>query len=268
MKTPTVNHICLVLILVLLSFGTRGISYGQVSADATLSGLIVSPVDIVGFDSNITEYHVGVANSVTQATITATTTDAGATIQIGKSVTDRNTVASGSGQVVSLDEGPNPVYVWVTAADGITRKDYTIVVGKSVDSAFGWKAVDDFNTLRAAGNRSIDGIWSDGTTMWVADESEDEKLYAYDLTSRERVPDKDFNTLDAVGNDDPDGIWSDGGDDVCRGRPVHLREDLCVRHGDRGPGPRQRHQCAGICWKRQPGGHLVGWDDDVGGRLV
>ena len=45
--------------------------------------------------------------------------------------------------------------------------------------------------------------------MWVADLS-DEKLYAYDLTSRERVPDKDFNTLDAAGNDSPTGIWSDG----------------------------------------------------------
>ena len=29
----------------------------------------------------------------------------------------------------------------------------------------------DFDTLRAAGNRNPTGIWSDGTTMWVADRS-------------------------------------------------------------------------------------------------
>ncbi|MDE2887995.1 MAG: fibronectin type III domain-containing protein [Gemmatimonadota bacterium] len=67
----------------------------------------------------------------------------------------------------------------------------------------------DFNTLNAAGNDDPEGIWSDGTTMWVADQSE-EKLYAYDMTTRERVPARDFNTLDAAGNDEPTGIWSDG----------------------------------------------------------
>ncbi len=67
----------------------------------------------------------------------------------------------------------------------------------------------DFNRLNAAGNDDPEGIWSDGTTMWVADQS-DEKLYAYDMTTRRRVPAKDFNTLDAAGNDEPTGIWSDG----------------------------------------------------------
>ena len=67
----------------------------------------------------------------------------------------------------------------------------------------------DFNTLNASGNDDPEGIWSDGTTMWVADQS-DEKLYAYDMTSGSRVPARDFNTLDAAGNDEPTGIWSDG----------------------------------------------------------
>ena len=45
----------------------------------------------------------------------------------------------------------------------------------------------DFDTLIAAGNLdSSTGIWSDGTTMWVADTSED-KLYAYDLSGGVRV---------------------------------------------------------------------------------
>ena len=210
---PIANRKCLILISVLLVIGTRGIGYGQASV-ATLSGLTVSPVDIVGFDSNITEYHVGVANSVTQVTITATSTDAGATIQIGTidygtSAIDRNTVASGSGQVVSLDEGENRVIVWVTSYGGNTRKDYTIIVGRGVESAYGWKASDDFNTLRAAGNHRANGIWSNGTTMWVAD-VQDDKLYAYNMQTKARDAAKDFNTLAAAGNGNPKGIWSDG----------------------------------------------------------
>ncbi len=58
----------------------------------------------------------------------------------------------------------------------------------------------------AAANGYPTGIWSDGTTMWVAD-FEDAKLYAYRMSDRSRDSGKDF-TLDA-GNGSPVGIWSD-----------------------------------------------------------
>ena len=61
-------------------------------------------------------------------------------------------------------------------------------------------------TLGAA-NGYPTGIWSDGTTMWVAD-FEDAKLYAYRMSDRSRDSGKDF-TLDAA-NGSPVGIWSDG----------------------------------------------------------
>ena len=61
-------------------------------------------------------------------------------------------------------------------------------------------------TLDAA-NGYPTGIWSDGTTMWVAD-FEDAKLYAYRMSDRSRDSGKDF-TLDAA-NGSPVGIWSDG----------------------------------------------------------
>ena len=61
-------------------------------------------------------------------------------------------------------------------------------------------------TLDAA-NGYPTGIWSDGTTMWVAD-FEDAKLYAYRMSDRSRDSGKDF-TLDAD-NGSPVGIWSDG----------------------------------------------------------
>ena len=211
MKTSNGNHkyLVLILVLVLLAFGSRGVAYGQDPTDATLKGLTVSPVDIVGFDSTVTGYHIGVPYSVTQVTITATATDAGATIQIGKSRTDWKTVASGSGYIVSLVEGANYVGIWVTSSGGNTNKIYQIVVGRGVDSAFGWKAVDDFNTLYAAGNQNPGDIWSDGETMWVTDQ-EDIRIYAYNMETKKRDLDKDFETLEAAGNENPVGIWSDG----------------------------------------------------------
>ena len=59
------------------------------------------------------------------------------------------------------------------------------------------------------GGTDPSGIWSDGTTMWVADDSND-TIYAYDLATGERNSDLDIDTLDDAGNDKPGGLWSDG----------------------------------------------------------
>ena len=67
----------------------------------------------------------------------------------------------------------------------------------------------DFNTLSGACNDYPWGIWSDGTTMWVADRGGD-KIYAYNLATKERDTGKDFDTLGGAGNNNPLGIWSDG----------------------------------------------------------
>ncbi len=66
----------------------------------------------------------------------------------------------------------------------------------------------DFDKLRAAGNRNPTGIWSDGTTMWVADRSA--KIYAYNMRTRAHDRGRDFNTLKDARNESPAGIWSDG----------------------------------------------------------
>ena len=58
-----------------------------------------------------------------------------------------------------------------------------------------------------AANGYPTGIWSDGTTMWVAD-FEDHKLYAYRMSDRSRDSGRDF-TMDTA-NGSPVGIWSDG----------------------------------------------------------
>ena len=67
-------------------------------------------------------------------------------------------------------------------------------------------------------NHDPRGIWSDGTTMWVAD-SADAKIYAYEIDEdyaetgwipNTRIPSRDFDTLAGAGNNLPEGLWSDG----------------------------------------------------------
>ena len=79
----------------------------------------------------------------------------------------------------------------------------------TLSTAYTRNPAADFSGLRSAGNTGPQGIWSDGTTMWVADITDD-KIYAYDLATGARVPGNDFDTLKAIGDTWPRGIWSDG----------------------------------------------------------
>ena len=184
---------------------TLTVTRAEISDDPSLSSITVTPRNIIGFDPDRLSYHVGVANSVTQATINVTETVAISTYRTTPDDADANT----PGIQVNLSDGANPVTITVTAEDGNTTRDYTVSVNRGVDTVFGWKAVDDLDGLIAAGNDSSVGIWSDSTTMWIAD-FEDMKIYAYRMSDKARDSDKDFNTLSAAGNDSPRGIWSDG----------------------------------------------------------
>ena len=68
---------------------------------------------------------------------------------------------------------------------------------------FARDAGQDFNGLA-----SPEGIWSDGTTMWVAGRGA--KIYAYNLVTKVRDSGKDFNGLSSSGNRNSESIWSDG----------------------------------------------------------
>ena len=185
--------------------GNKIYSYNnKPSDDSTLRALTVAPTGIDGFAPDPGTYHVGVANSVTEATVTATANQARATISIGGA-----TVASGAAQTVPLNAGVNRVIVTVTAQDGSTSSTYTIVVGRGVTADYGWKATGDFNTLQAAGNSRPTGLFSNGPTLWVTD-WEDGKIYAYNLATKQRDTAKDFNTLADAGNASPRGLFSDG----------------------------------------------------------
>ncbi len=176
------------------------------STDASLSALSVGGESVAGFDAETTSYQFGVANTVTQVTVAGVAADAAATVAY--SGTDADGVTDG--HQVDLSVGRNGVTVTVTASDGVTTRDYTVSVNRGSDAPFGWKAEDDFDTLKAAGNVEARGIWSDGTTLWVGDDKvRAEKLFAYTLATKQRNPGQDFNHLDDS-NGSIRGIWSDG----------------------------------------------------------
>ena len=107
----------------------------------------------------------------------------------------------------------NPLDIWANSTTmWVADKEDKKVYGYTFDtkSHLGHrKSGVDFNTLQAAANTDPRGAWSDGTTMWVVDDG-DNKLYAYNLSTKARDAGKDFNTLQAAGNTGPQGIWSDG----------------------------------------------------------
>ena len=81
------------------------------------------------------------------------------------------------------------------------------VSGQAPGEPFAWNPAADLHFPPA--NEDPKGIWSDKTTIWVADDGRD-KIYAYNLATKQRDAAKDFDTLIAAGNVRPQGLWSDG----------------------------------------------------------
>ena len=68
----------------------------------------------------------------------------------------------------------------------------------------------DAETMAEAGNGRPAGLWSDGATMWVADQS-DRHVYAYRLSDGARESGKEFAlVVDDIEHMTPFGLWSDG----------------------------------------------------------
>ena len=108
----------------------------------------------------------------------------------------------------------SPTGIWSNGTTVWVAEDHTQAAGQDKIYAYSMEtkvrdAGKDFDTLDDAGNDAPLGIWSDGTTMWVAD-YDDSKIYAYSMATKARDAGKDFDTLDGAGNDAPQGIWSNG----------------------------------------------------------
>ena len=104
------------------------------STDATLSALTVTAggTDLVTFASGTTDYTPMVANDVDEVTVTAMTTDSGATFEYldGSDMTLTDADTGVTGQQVTLAVGDTVIKVKVTAADASTQT-YKVTVTRA-----------------------------------------------------------------------------------------------------------------------------------------
>ena len=74
---------------------------------------------------------------------------------------------------------------------------------------FEWTVKRDIEELDG-GNDWPTGLWSDGETLWIAENGQgaDDEVYAYDRASGERLSEREFELAET--NRAPRGFWSDG----------------------------------------------------------
>ena len=74
---------------------------------------------------------------------------------------------------------------------------------------FEWTVKRDIEQLDG-GNDWPTGLWSDGETLWIAENGQgaDDEVYAYDRASGERLSEREFRLAET--NRAPRGFWSDG----------------------------------------------------------
>ena len=174
-----------------------------VSNDVELRSLIAAGRKVYGFEPDIHTYTLGVWSTASQVAVQAYPRQRFATV----SFTPEDSAPNLSGYQMDPETGANTVTITVLAQDGVTQGTYTVHINRANPDPFGWRTVDDFDSLHLTGNDSPGGLASDGSTMWVADEV-DLKLYAYDMQTEARTADRDI-TLD-LQQGSPGGVWTDG----------------------------------------------------------
>ena len=211
-----------------------------------LSGITVNGTSIPGFLADDDAPQYGVSATTTTAAIVATAASASATVAYSDAdamTVDADNVMLSDGAntvIITVTDGSVPAttytlgvnravtakYGWKADSDFDTLK----LAGNNdprgiwYDAATATFYVSDFDDDKVyayntdgthdsgkdiAVSNYPNGIWSDGTTLWVAD-SGPEKLFAYTLSSRAADSGEDFDTLKAAGNDNPRGVFSDG----------------------------------------------------------
>ena len=91
--------------------------------------------------------------------------------------------------------------MWVVDANDYAIYAYDLNTKKRVPG-------EDFGGLEAASNIQTSGLWADGSTMFVANAFNPNRIYAYWRSNKAPNPDR-YITLKAE-NDRARGIWSDG----------------------------------------------------------
>ena len=154
-----------VIIETSLEVRTRATGTTALSADATLSALSLSGVELdADFSSSTYRYTGSVANDVTLTTATATLSDAAASyvVNLGGTVDDDG--------VIDLGPGRNVITVRVTAEDGATTRIYTAVVTRAKTA----DALSSDATLRSLSLSGLDfGAFETDTTSYTAEVAND-----------------------------------------------------------------------------------------------
>ena len=168
--------------------------------NTALSAITVNGVSIPGFLATDDVPQYGVSAVTTTAAIVATAEATSATVSYSGTDADDTTADVHD---VMLSDGANTVTITVT--DGSDSDTYELSVNRAVTTQYGWKADDDFDTLKLADNNTPRGIWYDAATatVYVCDLDAD-KVYAYNPDGT-RDSGKDFDVSSS-----PNGIWSDG----------------------------------------------------------
>ena len=126
------------------------------SADATLSALTLSGIDIGAFASDTTSYTASVANGVSQTTVTPTVNHSG-----GSYVIKLGGVADADGTVL-LAVGKNVITIEVTAEDTTATSTYNVTVTRA-------EPPSTDATLRALTLSGVDfGSFDSTTTTYTA----------------------------------------------------------------------------------------------------
>ena len=167
------------------------------------------------------------ATDVDGDTLTYGLTDAAASDFEIDEQTGQITVAEGAALNVAL----SPYTVTVTADDrqgetAMVEVTITVTAGPPIiitgggggggggggptpsEVDFEWTVDRDIEQLDGGNDRTT-GVWSDGTTLWVADNADGagDAVYAYNRESGERVEEREFALHET--NRAPRGIWSD-----------------------------------------------------------
>ena len=192
-----------------------GISVADVQVtvpDDEIAAVTVSPMALVVAEGGSGTYTVRLS-SEPSAGVTVDITAAGDVSVDPTSLTfmplNWSTAQSVTVSAAHDDDETHDVQTVTHSIASTSAPEYAELTGLSgVEVTVGDDDASETHFDLAAVNANPWGIWSDGTTMWIGDDS-DRKLYAYNLLIKARDEDKDFTSLDGS-NRVPRGIWSNG----------------------------------------------------------
>ncbi len=179
--------------------GSATVSIRLASADATLSELVLSDVDIGEFESETTSYTGMAAEGIDSTTVAATPSDENAGVEIA----DASGSTLGTRRTSVLSVGENEIAVTVVAEDGETERSYMATVTRELV----WGARLPERDIELSGAEESTGVWSDGATVWALSDWHEGSARAYDLTTGARQGSRDVRLSENRGYA---ALWSDG----------------------------------------------------------